>query len=54
MSRKSLRRDIESVLEDENIELTELIGEAIDNLLDIIEEEEDRQELDMGDEEDDD
>lgn len=52
MSRASLRKDIESAIEDENIEITELIGEAIDNLLEIIDEEEDRKDLDMGDEED--
>lgn len=47
MSLEDLRKEIESAIQEEGIEVTELIGEAIDNLFDVIDEEEDRKELDV-------
>lgn len=38
-----LREDIKTVLEESNINVTELIDEAITNLIEAIEEEEDRE-----------
>lgn len=54
MSLRELRREIKSAIQDEGIEVTELIGEAIDNLIETIEEEDENRQLDVDDEEEDD
>lgn len=52
VSHSELRDEIVGVINESSIEITELIEDAIDNLLNVIEEEDEDKQLDMEDVED--